>query len=420
MGAHADLCVVGAGAAGLFAAWWAARTAREAGKELRVLLLEKNLRPGLKILISGGGRCNLTTTRQGKDLERQYGRRRGLWLRHALRAFPPQDLVSLIESRGVRLHEEDLEKIFPVSRRAKDVLDALLGLCEEAGVEVCLGRALTGVQREGEGFALQTSEGSMRCRRLVLSTGGLSYPKTGATGDGYGFCRGLGHRITPCVPALAPLRVDQPWVHQLAGIVLPDPVLRLHSASGERLLERQRPLLFTHKGLSGPAAMDLSGAVEEREEPCELRLDLVPGRTRQQLDAGFLQAAQEQPRRRVSNLLPRTLPERLREHLCQAAGADTTLAELPRAARQRLLESLKQTRIPVRESLGFGAAEVTRGGVELEEVDARSMQSRVCPGLYICGELLDIDGPIGGFNFQAAFATARLAGIHASRSLLPQ
>ena len=194
-----EVLVVGAGAAGLYAAICAARAGR------RVVLLEKNLRPGLKILISGGGRCNLTTTRSGPDLEAQYGRTRGRWLRHALRAFPPSALVALVRDAGVPVQEEDLDKIFPVSGRAADVLQALLALAEEAGVELVTGAPMLDLQRDGAGFLVDSGSTSWAADRVILATGGLSYPKTGTTGDGYRVCQELGHRLVDPRPALAPL-----------------------------------------------------------------------------------------------------------------------------------------------------------------------------------------------------------------------
>lgn len=397
-----DVLVVGAGPAGLFAATIAAQRGR------RVLLLEKNQKPGLKILISGGGRCNLTTTKSGADLEAQYGPSRGRWLRHALRAFPPAALCDLIRAEGVALQEEDLDKIFPVSRRAADVLDALLALAARAGVEVRTAAPMLGVTWSADGFVVDTPQGPVRAPRLVLATGGLSYPKTGATGDGYPVLRAAGHGLVPLVPALAPLAVDLPWVHALAGIVLKDAVLTLRARDGGVLVRRQRPTLFTHKGLSGPGPMDVSGFVEEVGGGCRLELDLVPGVSAEALEAELVRAAQRDGSGAVHHVLPATLPERMRRTLTAEVGS---LASLTRPARRQLVRDLKTLAIPVDRSLGFAHAEVTRGGVPLDEIDPRTMESRRVPGLFVCGELLDVDGPIGGFNFQAAFATARLAGL---------
>jgi predicted Rossmann fold flavoprotein len=408
-----DVVVVGGGAAGLMAATVAARSGA------RVRLLEKNLRPGLKILISGGGRCNLTTTREGADLERQYGARRGRWLRHALRSFPPRELRAHVEGLGVPLREEDLEKIFTRSGKAADVVRALVGDSEAAGVVWSREDPMRGVRRAEGGFVVDSARGQTQARAVILATGGLSYPKTGATGDGYAVTSAFGHGLVPPVPALAPLRVDAPWLHELQGLVL-DAGLSLQGPDGARLVQRRRPTLVTHRGLSGPGPMDVSGYVEEVGGGCTLFLDLAPDVREEDVDQRLLRVSQREGRRLVHHGLPEGLPERLRVALRARAGLpdDVTLAALPKAARKDLVASCKRLALPVDASLGFGAAEVTRGGVPLDEVDARTMQSRAVGGLFLCGEILDVDGPIGGFNFQAAFATGRLAGQHAAACAL--
>ncbi len=414
-----DVIVVGGGAAGLFAAYHAAKRGR------KTALLEKRSRPGLKILISGGGRCNLTTTRTGKDLEAQYGAVRGRFLRHALRSFTPPDLRAFVQDRGVPLREEDLEKVFPVSGKARDVLMAFVKAAEDAGVQTHRERSMTGVEscsdESNARFVVHSSQGALACESLVLATGGLSYPKTGATGDGYPVVQQFGHTLTSCVPALAPLSVQESWVRELAGIVLHGVDLSVHEASGRKLAVRRRPILFTHKGLSGPAPMDVSGAVEEQRAlgaaGCHLRFDFAPTQSIDVFERSLLDACSAQGRRQLSTLLPDLLdteiPERVRTTLLANAGAAGQAAELTKAARKALVQHVKACTVPVTRSLGFDHAEVTRGGVVLDEVNARTMQSKCEAGLFLCGELLDIDGPIGGFNFQAAFATGRLAGLHA-------
>ena len=404
--APVDVVVGGGGAAGLMAAICAAQ------RGLRVTLLEKNARLGLKILISGGGRCNLTTTKTGRDLEREYGVRRGRWLRHALRSFPPERLRELVEDAGVPLQEEDLDKVFPVSGKARDVVEALATLARDAGVERVHERPIDALRRAGDAWHVRSGGACWRASAVVLAMGGLSYPRTGTTGDGYRLLTELGHTIVPTVPHLAPLAVEASWVRALAGITLTGVALSVWKG-GERLCVRQRPILFTHKGLSGPAPMDLAGFVEEVGGGCDVRFDFVPGVDFDSIDRELQAAAQADGRRPVESALPGELPARLRRALVELCDAAVPLAELRREARRRVVLALKELRVPVERSLGFAHAEVTRGGIPLDEIDARTMQSKVAPGIYVCGELLDIDGPIGGFNFQAAFATGRLAGLAA-------
>ena len=351
--ARVDVVVVGGGAAGLMAAIQAA------GRGRTTILLEKNVRLGLKILISGGGRCNLTTTKSGRDLEAEYGARRGRWLRHALRSFTPNDLVALIEGAGVPLREEDLDKIFPTSGRAVDVRDALLSLAVQAGVNVSPGTPMTDAELDSDGFAVHTPRGLVRTSSLVLATGGLSYPKTGSTGDGYRVARSLGHGLVPTVPHLAPLAIEAVWVRDLAGIVLNHSTIAIARRGGEMLCRRQRPILFTHKGLSGPAPMDLSGFVEEVGGGCEAIIDFVPDVDREGLERDLVEHARTHGRRSTVNALSRDLPERLRRALVDLADAAFPLAELPKARRRQLLTLLKGCRIPVERSLGLDHAEVT-------------------------------------------------------------
>jgi len=403
-----DVVVVGAGAAGLLAAIQAARRGRA------TVLLEKMPRPGLKILISGGGRCNLTTTRSGTDLEAQYPASRRRFLRHALRSFPPAALREFFAQAGVPSREEDLEKVFPVSQRAADVVTALLREFAAAGGTLVAGCPVRSVAAGSGGFALTTDHGTVRAASVVLATGGLSYPKTGTTGDGYAFCRGFGHEVTPTHPALAPLCVDAPWLRELQGIVLHGVDLAVLDEHGRERLRRRRPILFTHRGLSGPGPMDLAGDVEELQGRAVLRFDFAPDVPREELERQWLAAAAAHGARRAESLLPAGLPDRLRAALARLAGAEGPLGSLGKPARRALLDAVKDLRVPATGSLGYAHAEVTRGGVALDGIDPRTMQSRLQPGLFVCGELLDVDGPIGGFNFQAAFATGRLAGLHAS------
>ncbi len=407
MGPDCDVLVIGAGAAGLLAAHAAAARGRS------VILVEKNKRPGVKILVSGGGRCNLTTTVTGAALEAAYGPVAGRWLRHALRAFPPAALRAQIEAAGVPLKEEALEKVFPVSDCAADVLAALLAEAEAAGVQLQCGRPVTALARDGDGFRADTPAGPIHAQSVILASGGRSYPQMGTTGDGYRLAAMLGHTLTPTLPALAPLRLEAPWVHALAGLSLADCGLALEDAAGRALARRRRPLLFTHQGLSGPGPMDLAGWVEEAGAGSILTLDCLPGMSRDALDAALRAGIAAGGRRAAWTLLPASLPERLRRALADQAGAAGNAAELDRAARGRLVATAKGLRLAVAGTLGFAKAEVTRGGIPLGEVDPRTMASRRVPGLFIGGELLDVDGPIGGYNFQAAFATGRLAGLHA-------
>lgn len=403
-----DALILGGGAAGL----WAAGTAAARGR--RVLLLEKNRRVGVKILASGGGACNLTTTLPAGEAARWFGRRGERFLQTAFRALSPQDVVREFEGLGVALETEPaLEKVWPASRSARQVAEALLLRARSAGALVVSSTPAVGLVADAQGFRVETTRGAVAAPRVLVTTGGRSFPRAGTTGDAYAWLTALGHAVTPLAPALVGLVVEVPWVRALAGIAVPVEVTVL-GPDGARLLVRRRPLLFTHQGLSGPAAMDASRwfSLPAPEGPRRLRLDFAPEQDEAAVRAALEAALAGAPGAPVWRALPEGLPERLRRALVEASGGDPEQrgATLALARRHALVGALKRLEVPVAGTLGWDHAEVTAGGVALDEIDPGSMASRVVPGLFVAGEALDLDGPIGGFSFQAAFATGELAG----------
>jgi predicted Rossmann fold flavoprotein len=410
-----DVVVVGAGAAGLLAA----SAAASCDKGARVLLLEKNRKPGVKILMSGGTRCNLTHDTDNRGIVAAYGPP-GRFLHSALAALSVQDTIALFETEGVATKIEETGKVFPVSNRAADVLAALLRLLHRSGATLALGEPVLDLQVQPPGFTLTTPVRVIQARRVILTTGGQSYPGSGTTGDGYSFAARLGHTIVPPHPALVPITVAAPWVAELRGITLPD--------AGVSILERDRglvagrgSLLFAHFGLSGPVILDISRVVSGHPRPTELslELDLLPAVPQAELDEWLRVETAAAGKKQLAAVLAVHLPRRLCELLLVQAGfaVDRRAAALSRADRLRLVAVVKHARLPVTGTLGFGKAEVTAGGVALEEVDSRTLASKRAPGLYIAGELLDLDGPIGGYNFQAAWSTGWLAGLSAAEGL---
>ncbi len=409
-GASFEVLVAGGGPAGLFAAIAAARAGR------RVLLLEKAARPGVKVLVSGGNRCNLTHDCGEEEIVEAFGPN-GRFLRPALRHLGPRELRETIESLGVPTKVEPGGKVFPVSNRAVDVRDAIEGEMVRAGVVFRGGDPLRGIERRDGGFWVVTASGALEAARVVLATGGKSYPKTGTIGDGYPIAESLGHRLVPLTPALTPLAVPVPWANALSGLTLPDVEVSLFAAG--RLVESRRGgFLFTHSGLSGPAPMNLGGAVAALRscDGAQLVLDFLPGVSPSEFEVRLREEAASAGSRTVRRLLSSLLPERLVDALLANASipSDRQVARLRREERARLLAGVGSTRLPVAGTLGFDRAEVTRGGIVLDEVDPRTLESRVAPGLHVAGEILDLDGPIGGYNFTAAFATGALAGAAAA------
>jgi hypothetical protein len=414
--------VVGAGAAGLMAA------ARAAELGSRTLLLEKNRKPGVKILMSGGTRCNVTQATDNRGIVAEFGAG-GRFLHSALACFGVEATIRFFEAEGVPTKVEDTGKIFPQSDRALDVLAALLRRLERSGAQLATEESLVGLERESEtdragdraGFVLSTTRRVLRARRVIVTTGGKSYPGCGTTGDGYALAEHFGHSIARPLPALVPLLVADDWVRGLRGITIPDVAVAIvEKASGRVLARRRGSFLFTHFGVSGPVVMDVSREVSARSTPeqLELRCDFVPLFARAELEESLAAVRQAAGKKQVSGVLPDVLPKRLGESLLALAGVplERKVAEASKRDWSRLIDSLKQCAISIRGTRGFAQAEVTAGGVALDEVHSRSLESKLAAGLYFAGEVLDLDGPIGGYNFQAAWSTGTLAGESAAQA----
>ncbi|HEX2473197.1 MAG TPA: NAD(P)/FAD-dependent oxidoreductase [Lacipirellulaceae bacterium] len=417
-----QVIVIGAGAAGLLAA------ARSAERGRRTLLLEKNRKPGVKILMSGGTRCNITHDCGSDGIIAAFGSS-GSFLHSPLAALGPRDLVALLNAEGLATKVEPGGKIFPQSDRAIDVLNALLQRLHRNGSELALGEAVMTIERHHGAFRIETSRRTLDCQKLIVTTGGKSYPGCGTTGDGYAWLVRLGHTIRRPRPALVPITSDELWLHELAGITVPDVLLRVmdpmrsesqHLKRGrERLapgvmIERRGSLLFTHFGLSGPVALDVSRAVTAAANPRDLVLvaDFLPNQSAELISNQLAESATADGKRLVAGVIADQLPRRLADALIARAEIpiERRMAEFSRTERTSLVQRLKQCEFRVTGSRGFDKAEVTAGGVPLDEVDSRTMQSKLVPDLYIAGEILDLDGFIGGYNFQAAFSTGWLAG----------
>lgn len=423
-----DVLVLGGGAAGLCAA------IRAAERGARVLVAEKNRRPGVKILMSGGTRCNLTNARglrslrgisgpvdpaydpgeaQGsRSIQQAFGPN-GKFLGPSLKALSVEDTVALFESEGLSTKIEGNGKVFPTSDKATDVLGALLARLHRSGAVLRCGSPALSVEPCEDGFRVGLPGGLETARKVIVAVGGQSYPGCGTTGDGYAIGRRFGHTIVEPRPALVPLRVDAGWVSGLKGLTVPDVAASVCDPTGRRLLQRREALLFAHFGLTGPSILDVSRAVarSEGEDRLDLALDFAPDQRSETLDQTLRETCRT-GRRSVSSLIPIDVPRRLLDALVLAAGLppDRMGPDLSRDERRRVVAACKDLRLPVLGTLGFAKAEVTSGGVRLDQVDPTTLESRLQPGLHFAGEVLDLDGLIGGYNFQAAWSTGWLAG----------
>jgi predicted Rossmann fold flavoprotein len=401
-----DVVVIGAGAAGLLAAVRAAERGR------RTLLLEKNRKAGVKILMSGGTRCNITHATDNRGIALAFGQP-GRFLHSALASLGVEETIRLFEDEGVATKVEETAKVFPVSNKAVDVLEALLRRLRRSGATLSLGEPVTEFRRANAGFSLTTPQREIAAARVILTSGGRSYPGSGTTGDGYRFAAGFGHTIVTPRPALVPITVSAPWVAELRGVTLPDAGVRLLEG-GKNLASRRGGLLFAHFGLSGPVILDVSREVSGHPHPeaLGLELDLLPRLGEPELDEFLRVESLASGKKQLAAVLAAHLPRRLADAVLALCGfpAERKAAGLSRGDRLRLVQMFKRLPLAVKGTLGFGKAEVTAGGVALDEVDSRNLRSKREPDLFIAGEVLDLDGPIGGFNFQAAFSTGWLAG----------
>jgi predicted Rossmann fold flavoprotein len=404
-----DAVIVGAGAAGLMAAIHAAERGR------RVLLLEKGKKPGVKILMSGGTRCNITHDCEARGIIEAFGAN-GKFLHSALAAHGPRDSVAFFNGEGVATKIEETGKIFPVSDRAVDVLEALLRRLHRSGATLGASEPMTAIEKLAVGgFRMVTPQRELTGGNVLITSGGKSYPGCGTTGDGYSWARQFGHTVVPPRPALVPLTVQPAWIGELRGITLPDVNLKVLD-NGKVLTSRRGSMLFAHFGLTGPAPLDVSRTVSGHSSPASLVLevDLLPTIKEQQFEAFLQRESLDSGKKQLAVVLSEFLPRRICDQLLALCGQplDRKAAALSKVDRQKLLVAVKRLIIPLRGTLGFEKAEVTAGGVSLDEVDSRTLQSKLVPGLYFAGEVLDLDGWIGGYNFQAAWSTGWLAGKH--------
>lgn len=399
-----EVVVIGGGAAGMFAACAAA----EAGAG--VLLLERGDRLGKKLNITGKGRCNVTNACSAEEVLRNVPRN-GKFLYSAMSAFPPERMMAWLESRGCPLKVERGNRVFPRSDKAASVIEALERELKARQVRMERGRAMKILTQDGAVCAVETENRTYPCRRVILATGGCSYPATGSTGDGYRLARELGHEIVEPTGSLVPLEAEGRDCQELQGLSLRNVAVRLINQKGKTVYQDFGELLFTHFGLSGPTVLSASAHMRKGDSYI-FSIDLKPALDEGKLDARILRDLEQYQNRTMENAMTDLLPRSLIPVILRRAGIDPQMQAnaVTRGQRRALLDMLKNFQVKIRGKRPVEEAIVTSGGIALRQVDPRTMASRLTPGLYFAGEILDCDGYTGGFNLQIAWATAYAAG----------
>ena len=400
---NVDVIVVGGGPAGMYAAI----TAAQRGK--RVLLLERNDRLGKKLLITGKGRCNVTNDCEPEEILKNVPRN-GRFLFSSMAACPPERVMTFFEDAGCALKTERGNRVFPVSDRSQSVLEALQNEIRRTGITVRTGRVTDILTAEGVVTGVMVGKDEYHAPKVILATGGLSYPTTGSTGDGYELARGLGHTVTATEGSLVPLETG-PDCAEMQGLSLRNVAVKLLNGKNKVLFSDFGELLFTHFGVSGPTV--LSASAHLKGEDCKLVIDLKPALDEGKLNDRILRDLQMYKNRSMENALTDLLPRSMIPVVLKRLEIDPTLQanSLNKQQRRALVELLKAFPVEIRGKRPVAEAIITSGGIKVGEIDPKTMESKLVSGLYFAGEVIDCDAYTGGFNLQIAWATAYAAGM---------
>jgi len=408
-----EICIIGAGPAGMTAAIFAA----QGGANTTVI--EGNTTPGRKLMLTGGGRCNLTYKASGAELIRTFGSVQGRFLSYCLYKYSPQDVLDFFASLGLKTRTEQDGCVFPSSNRAGDVRDALINRAKKHGVNFLYDKRVDNITKEAGTFIINTPKEPVRAEKVIIATGGLSWPKTGCTGDGYRFAQGLGHNITQTKASLVPLVSLEGWPGQLAGTPVEN--VRISARINNKKVTTAGALIFTDDGIGGPAVLNMSryltDYLEVEKKPIQITLDLAPNVEQSVFVKEMTELISANPKKKVVNILAEFVPKRIGIFLCKRAGCDEELSagQLKKDVRKKLIEDIKALPLSIVRTREIGEATVTRGGVSLKEIEPKTMESKICSGLFFAGEVIDVDGPCGGYNLQICFSTGALAGSNATQ-----
>jgi len=408
---NSRLIVIGGGAAGLFAAGFSANSGEQS------VLLERNDKPGMKLGITGKGRCNLTNLCPLHEMIENFPVN-GRFLYSALNAFPPEKVISFFEDLGVKTKIERGQRVFPSSDKATDIVKALIKFVKKSGVNIITGKRIKNIKYEDSIFSLTTTHGDVfTAEKVIIATGGLSYPGTGSTGDGYKLAESLGHEIVDPKAALVPLETMETWPSDCAGLALKNIRVRLFEGSNE-ISEEFGEMLFTHFGVSGPVILSVSGRAVpllRKGKKISLSIDLKPALSEEVLETRVLRDFEKFSRKQIKNGLDELLPKSLIPVMIKLWGINENkeINKITKPERKILIKLLKDLRLNISAARPVSEAIVTSGGVNIKTINPKTMESKIIPGLYFAGEIIDVDGYTGGFNLQAAFSTGYLAGISA-------
>ncbi len=408
-----DVAVIGAGPAGCMSA------IRSSQLKKNVVLLEKNDRIGKKLLLTGKGRCNLTNSAPLDIFIEKFGKQ-GLFLRSAFLKFFNQDLVDFFQAKGLQLKTERQGRVFPVTDKSYSVIEVIKKYLSENRVKLLYNARLLGISKKQEFFQLNLEGGnSINSGKVILATGGVSYKATGSTGDGFRIAKKLGHTITGLIPALVPLKTKEPWVRELQGLTLKNIRIILQYGNKRKIISDVGELMFTHFGVSGPLILDLSGRIItllRQYKQVSLIIDLKPGLTFEQLQNRLLNEFSAKGKTKLKNIMPGLLPRRLIPLFMNLSGLspEKRTNQITHQERRRIIELLKSLPLTVNGFLSIEEAMITAGGVSTKEINPRTMESRIVPGLYFAGEIIEGYASSGGYNLQQAFSTGYLAGESAA------
>ncbi len=410
------IIVIGAGPAGLMAAGMAAE------QGARVTLLEKKERVGSKLRITGKGRCNITADVDQDSLIKGIPGN-GRFLYSALHEFSNDDLITFFNERGLRTKVERGNRVFPESDNAQDVVDLLYNYARQAGVKIETSLSVQRIRvNNNRVTGVESKNGNLEADAVIIATGGLSYPGTGSTGDGYRWAKGCGHNIVEPRPGLVPLEVEESWIKELQGLSLKNVTATAYTAEGKKINEDFGELLFTHFGLSGPIILSMSRDIGlylyRQKQAVKLKLDLKPALSEDKLDERLLRDFDKYSRKQFKNALSDLLPQKLIPVFINRSGLDPEKAchQINRGERLELVKLFKNFDLTVNATRPIAEAIVTAGGVNIKEINPKTMESKLVKGLFFAGEVLDVDGYTGGYNLQAAFSTGYVAGKYASQA----